>query len=100
MQGEAERALCCRRPLTPESTQTCPVIGTVPGEFERLFQTVYRIFHNDELVLPDSEQFVVYHWTPIRAGNFFAKREYERTLNLASGPASEDTHIFVKHTPQ
>lgn len=79
-------------------TQTCPFIGTVPGEFERLFQTFYSLFHKDEFV-PD-DLYLVYHWTPIRAGNFFAKRDYERTLSLAGGPASEETHIFIKHTPQ
>lgn len=86
--------------LEENVTQTCPEVGTVPAESERLFQAFYRIFHHDELPFPDGDLFLVYQWTRVRAGNFFAKREYERTLSLGSGPASEETHIFIKHTPQ
>ena len=79
-------------------TWTCPLVGTETGTFESVFEPTYALFHQDEAL--GDRQFIVFRWQPVREGNFFAKLIYERSLTLGVVADSEETHIFLKHTPQ
>jgi hypothetical protein len=80
-------------------TWTCPLIGSQTGPWQPVFRSLYGEFHADEAVPGTDGDFIVIHWEPVRSGSIFAKLQYVRTLG-GGLTDSEETYVFLKHTPQ
>jgi len=90
-----------------QMTQYCDAgpagIVTTQFPFEPVFKGYYGNLHADEAIPGGDGGYDVWNqppWELIRSGNIFAKAQYLRTKNFGLGPISEETYIFLKHTPQ
>jgi hypothetical protein len=83
----------------------CLEEGHIPDFPMTLFANYYRQLHEAEISIYGI--YVAKDWELLRVGpgasqngEFFAKKSYERSVDLGAGTMlTEETHIFLKHTP-
>jgi hypothetical protein len=77
--------------------QICPMIGEQDTGYYPLWSSEYESLHQDETLLPPL--YLARDWEIIPYGNYVAKKLYERSGSINGEPATESTHIFLRHTP-
>jgi hypothetical protein len=85
-------------PGAPEQNDhsICPIIGETESGFYALWSVEFLSLHQAEV---SKDSFLVTNWDIVPYGEFPAKKLYERPGSFGGEPASESTHILLKHTP-
>jgi hypothetical protein len=77
----------------------CPGVGANDTGFISLWAGEFEGLHPDEVTVLNPVSYTARAFEIIPYGNFVAKKLYERATFLGEEPATESTHILVKHTP-
>jgi hypothetical protein len=79
--------------------QICPIIGEQDTGFYSLWGPEFEDLHSDEVRVSNPLNYGADSWTIVPYGNYPAAKNYERSGSFGAEPASESTHILLKHTP-
>ena len=79
--------------------QICPYVGEQSTGFYSLWASEFEGLHEDEVRVPNPLNYEADSWTIVPYGNYPAAKNYERSGSIGGEPASESTHILLKHTP-
>ncbi len=89
-------------------TETCPVGSPSEFEFFPTFAGQYHLLHENENETGEVDFYVAKDWDLLRTtagpsqnGAYFAKKSYERSVaRNAVETITEETHLFLRHTPK